>query len=202
MKDEILFWKYDWNRLVEAKKVTAQKEADNVRLSDFDRSQLDQLTSDICMKHSLSVPKLDLKSITVRQHEVNIDVGRDRMRSFTSDGPHFVKGTAIDVRIPFTGEPEMFKVKPNTWTTSVPRGRIEGSTLVFTISGVSLSKDEVKSQIDHQIEQLNTWLNFQVQSIGNFETELSLVVRQTLENRKRKLDGDVSLIAGLGYKTE
>ena len=202
MRDEALFWKYDWFAVVEAQKAAARKDAENMSKADFARQSLEELRVGLCEKYSLEVPALDVDNITVSQRETKIDVSHDRMRSFATRGPHYVKGTAIDVRVPFVGDPGMFNIKPTTWTTSLPRGRIEGNSVRFTISGTDLTPDKVKSEIDHRISEIQQWLGFQEKSVGNFPNELAQVSTQALEARKKKLDGDAELIAGLGYRTE
>jgi uncharacterized coiled-coil protein SlyX len=202
MRDEALFWEYDWFAVVEAQKAAIRRDAENMSKADFARQPLDELQADLCEKYSLEVPALDLDNITIKQRETDIDVSHDRMRYFSTGGPHYIKGTAIDVRVPFVGDPGMFKIKPTTWTTSLPRGRIEGSSVRFTISGTDLSPEKVKSEIDHRINEIQQWLGFQEQSIGNFPTELAQIAKQALEARIKKLESDSELIAGLGYRTE
>lgn len=202
MRDEALFWKYDWFAVVEAQKAAARKDAGNMSRADFARQSLEELRVSLCEKYSLEVPALDLDNITVNQRETEIDVSHDRMRYFSTGGPHYVKGTAIDVRVPFVGDPGMFNIKPTTWTTSLPRGRIEGNSVRFTISGTDLSPENVKSEIDHRISEIQQWLGFQETSVGNFPNELAQISKQALEARKKKLDADAELVAGLGYRTE
>lgn len=202
MSDDVLFWKYDWNRVVDAQKAAATKDADQMGKPDFDDITAEELTAQLCQKYSLEVPSLEVDNISVKQREIEIDISRDRIRYVSAGGPHYIKGTAVDVRIPFIGDPGMFNIKPNTWTTSVPRGRVEGNSIVFTISGTDLSQEKVKSQVDHQIKEIQQWLDFQKNSVGNFPNELAQVVKQALEARKKKLDADSNLISGLGYKVE
>ena len=202
MCDDVLFWEYDWNRVVEAQKMGATKDAGNMTKSDFENSSIEDLAEQLCEKYSLEVPKLDKDTISIKQREVEIDVSGDRDRYFSSHGPHYVQGTAIDVRVPFHGDPNMFKVKPNTWTTAIPRGRVEANSIVFTISGTDLTQDQVKAEINRKIGEIEQWLGFQGESIGNFPNELAQVVGQAVEARKKKLDADTELVSGLGYNVE
>ncbi|MDB5659368.1 MAG: hypothetical protein JWS10_1983 [Cypionkella sp.] len=202
MNDDILFWKHEWMSIVEAQKAALRKDVDRLTKSDFEQTGEEELANQLCTKYSLEVPKLGVDDISVKQREINIDVSRDRMRYSSSGGPHYLKGTAIDVRVPFQGDRGMFEIKPNTWTTSIPRGRLEGNSVLFTISGIDLSPAQVKSDIDRQIADLQLWLGFQEQSVGSFPVELAQVAKQALIVRKKKLSADADLISGLGYKME
>lgn len=170
--------------------------------ADFAARSLDELLATLCEKYSLKVPTLDLANVSVKQSEADIDVSHDWSRGFSTGGRHYVKGTVIDVRVPFLGDPGMFNLKLNTWTTSIPRGRVEGNSVRFTISGTDLAQQQVKADIDHRIAEIQEWLGFQQQSLGNFTQELAQTARQALEARKKKLDADSSLISGLGYRVE
>jgi len=140
MRDnQALFWEYDWNRVAEGQKVAANRDVESYIGTTFSGNSMEELADQLCDKYSLTVPELDLENISVKRWEVQIDVSNDRMRYFSGDGPHHRPGTAIDVRIPFSGDKDMFKIKPNTWTTSIPRGRVEGNSVVFTISGTKLA---------------------------------------------------------------
>ena len=202
MRDDVLFWKYDWSAVVENQKHGARDLASKLTAKAFSEKSVEELANEICEKYSLEVPNLDTENISVKQREVDIDVSNDRMRYFSSGGPHYVKGTAIDVRVPFSGDPAMFEVKPNTWTTVIPRGRVEGNSVVFTISGTDLKQEKVKTEIDRQVSDLKTWLGFQEKSMGNFTAELAQIAKQAVEARRTKIEADADLVSGLGYKTE
>ena len=198
MRDEALFWKYDWFAVVDAQKAAARNNVEKMSKADFDQHSLEELQAGLCEKYSLEVPALDLDNITVKQREVEIDVSHDQMRYFSTGGPHYVKGTAIDVQVPFVGDPSMFSIKPTTWTTSLPRGWIEGNSIRFTISGTDLSPEKVKSEIDHRISEIQQWLGFQQKSVGNFPDELAQITKQALDTRKSKLAADSDLIIRRG----
>jgi len=202
MHDDVLFWNYEWFDVAEAQKRAAQKDVDELRPEDFEGQSIDEITEIICEKYSLVPPQLDTTNTTVKPREVQIDVSHDRMRHFRDGGPHYVKGTAIDVRVPFNGDAGMFNVKPNTWTTSIPRGRVEGNSIVFTISGTDLTQEKVKASIDRETSEIQKWLGFQEKSVDGFSQQLELVVRQAIEVRKTKLSADADLISGLGYRIE
>lgn len=202
MRDDVLFWEYDWNQVVENQKVIATKDAGRMIKSDFESSSIEDLAKQLCEKYSLEVPKLDKDAISIKQREVEIDVSGDRDHYFSSDGPHYVQGTAIDVRVPFHGDPGMFKVKPNSWTTVNPRGRVEANSIVFTISGTDLTQDNVRAEVDRKVGEIEQWLGFQENSIGNFSSELAQVVGHAIVARKKKLDADADLVSGLGYDVE
>lgn len=202
MREDVLFWEYDWFGVVEAQKRAVQRDIDSLSDRDFENATTDEIVASVCEKFSLRAPTLDRENITVKQREVDIERGLERRGYFSDHGSYTVKGTAIDVRVPFDGDKEMFKVKPTTFTTVIPRGRIDGNSLLFTISGTDLTTDNVKSEIERRLNEVQQWLDFQSKSVGNFPTELSQIAKQAVDRRKDKLDADRELVSGLGFRTE
>jgi len=202
MQDDVLFWKYDCSGVAQAQKAAARKDIEKLSKQTFEIKSVDELRVELASKYSLEVPKLQKSDISVKLREVQIDVRGDRFRHYSSGGPHYVTGTAVDVRMPFTGDAEMFQVKPNIWTTSIPRGRVQSGALIYTVEDTSLSQEKVKSEIDFWVASVETWLGHLEQSISSFPQELSREIEGLLVARKMKVERDSSLISGLGYRIE
>ena len=96
----------------------------------------------------------------------------------------------------------MFNIEPNTWTTSIPRGRVEGNSIVFSVSGTDLSPEKVKSEISSSVSEIQQWLDFQSDSARGFPEALARVVKQAVEARHSKLAADNDLVSNLGFRVE
>lgn len=202
MHDEILFQECDWFKTIEAQKNAACNEANRLSESAFEEHSIEEIAAELCEKYSLIPPTLDTDKIKGKKRDIKIDVSHDRMRYFSGSGTRYVEGTAIDVRVPFSGDPKMFKLNPNIWSTSVAYGRVEGKSVVFTIGGINLSTEKVKDEINKRVAEIEKWLNYQSESVSGFSDELNKIVVEALEARKSKLNADNELIAGLGFKVE
>lgn len=197
----LLFWKHDWYSVMEAQKAGARKKIERMSASDLVAHQsLDELAASIATEFSMAPPVLDVENIDVWQREVEIEHRSqfgyidELRRSMTR------KGTAIDVRVPFNGEEEMFQVRPTSYNTNPPRGRISRGYIEFTITGTSLSAEIVKSEIERRIADINQYLDFQRSSVGNFSAEIQKVAYDALQARASKLNADRNLIEDLGYR--
>lgn len=202
MHDEILFWKYDWLDVSEEIKIGACKEADQLPEAVFKKREIAEISAELCKKHLPILPTLDTKNITHNVREIQIDGSRGRMQNFGNDGQQCVKGTAIDFLVPFDGDPEMFKVKPSSYRMSSPRGRVDGKFVIFTISGIALSANEIKTEISSKVAEVEEFLDYLSKSAHGFSEALDKAVVQALEARKLKLIADKELIAGLEFKAE
>ena len=200
MRDEILFWKRDWFAVVEGQKAGLRKRAQDLPADFFEDSSLDGIADQLVDEFSLNIPTIAPDEIEVSQCEIELEVsGRDD-RLFSSPGPQHVKGTAIDVHLPFTGDKDMFFVKPSTFTGFPPRGRVQDGSITFTIRGTNLTRETVAGEIDGVVKSISEFLAFQEKSLGKFPQEIREVAYQAVERREKKLASDKDLVSGLGFK--
>jgi len=101
-------------------------------------TSIDDLCSYFENNYRIDISVLQRDEIIADQQEIQIDVSgdyrrfiRDRNRSF------FMPGTAIEVSIPFNGEPEAFKIQPSMFTLNPPCGKVENGQLVLQHDGLA-----------------------------------------------------------------
>ena len=69
--------------------------------------------------------ELDLSRKTMRREETQVDVTDDPNRFGFPDGRRIiVPGIRVTVSTPYSGEPELWHLRPSTYRTSFPRGSI------------------------------------------------------------------------------
>lgn len=191
--DDLLFFSVEWHRAVEGQKQGAKKRAEGLTWEQFQKSSEDDLVAQIVEAFSLVPPTVTPENIEVSQREVDLQVDGWR-------GPVSRKGTAIDVRLPFTGDEGMFKLRPSSFDSNPPRGRVRGAYLVFTVQGIELSADQVRADIDRWVSAVQKYLGYQHESVKGFAEELRRVTESAVAERKKKLEADKGLISGLGFK--
>lgn len=197
---DVLFWEGDWFSVVEAQKQQMQRKIQNMSAADLAKKSIDERAGEIAAEFMLVPPTIFPDQIEVSQREADVNVSRYRDRNFGGEGSHYVKGTAIDVRLPFEGDRNMFRVRPTTYHHNPPRANAGANHIEFTIEGVNLTSDQAKARIDETVKAISEFLEFQKGSVGNLADQLRQLATQALQARKQKLDADRSLVAGLGYK--
>ncbi|MBV8798472.1 MAG: hypothetical protein JO208_01490 [Alphaproteobacteria bacterium] len=198
--DELLFWGRNWYTQTEAQKAGVIKKANSYFRGMFDKASLDQLADALVEEFNLVPPTVYVDRLDVSQREVELDVSRRGGYDYGfMHESRYVKGTAISVRIPFEGDAGMFQVRPTSMTLNPPRGRVEGGYVTFEISGVNLSRETVKAEIDQRVKSTVDYVDFQRKSIGNFPAELRRCAYEALQQRLDKLTADQDLVSGLGY---
>lgn len=162
-------------------------------------SSIDDLCDYFESKYRLDVPCLSREHAVADQRECEIDVSHDRNRYWSTPGPHYVKGTEISVSIPFSGEPELFRVRPTQYTLSPPCGTIRGNNLILIISGTAMDPNAVRTQIDRSIAQIEGYLTNLRTNTEPFNKGIRGQAKQQLEARREKLLRDQNLVAALGF---
>jgi len=97
-------------------------------------TNVDDLTEYLVGKFRIDVPELDEANMVVDQQEAQMDVSGDPQRTayfLGHGGPVYVTGALVIVEVPFSGDPEMFRVRPSTSDSAPPRGAVHNNALTF-----------------------------------------------------------------------
>src|SRR5258708_3793877 len=116
MPSDYLFSKVDWFSIEESQKRKMQQEIAELDSGRILGSSLNDLCEYFEGKYRVEAPQLDKGGIVADQQEREIDVSGDRDRHWSTPGPHYMKGTELSLTIPFSGDPETFKIRPSSFT--------------------------------------------------------------------------------------
>lgn len=102
--------------------------------------------------------------------------------------------------VPFKGDGELFQLRPNTYDFNPPRATIDGTVLVFSITGRALEKEQVQREIDTRLVAIERYLTNLIPNVDAHSNDLKWVVPEELQARAAKLKSDSDLVGGLGFK--
>ncbi|MEL6167649.1 MAG: hypothetical protein AAFR35_03095 [Pseudomonadota bacterium] len=200
-REDYLFHKGDWRP---TQKNLRKKLVDEIGTENGDKL-LNTSTNDLAKyyadKFVLKVPQLQSDEIVVDQRETQVDISQD-INGLKHDRsrPYHISGTAVDVEVPFTGDPIGFQIQPSTRNFNHPRAYVGDGVLQFTISGADLTADKVKAEIERRIASIEEHLGWLSNDVRVYNDGLLALATQTIERRKEKLLKDKSLLAELGFK--
>jgi hypothetical protein len=164
-------------------------------------TSVDDLTVYYEEKFRIDVPSLITDQIVVDQRETKIDVSHDQSRViFDRSRPFHITGTEIEVEIPFTGEAEVFKIQPTTYTMNPPQGEVRGNTIILRIVGTDLSAEKVRAEIDRAVKDIQDHLSTLHGNASGLHAQLPTQARSSIESRRQKLLADRNLVGSLGFK--
>ena len=147
-RDDYLFSKVDWFSVEEHQKTQLKNEVANYDGNRLLNTAVDDLCGYFEEKYRVDVPVLQREAIVADQREAQVDVSHRFDYAPRVRGPHHVPGTTVEITIPFTGDHQAFTVQPTTSSLNPPRATVRNNSLVLEITGMDMSADKVRSEID------------------------------------------------------
>ena len=196
---ELLFHKYDINRLGELQLANAGKEIGSYEPDRLLNTPTDDLIAYFAQKYRIDLPVLHRDQAYVDQTEGKVKVFDYFSHGFDGHARREVTGTHIELTVPFTGDHQMFFVRPNTFDSGPPRAIVGQDNITLKITGRDLKPEQVQNGFNSTLADIERYLGWQKPTIDQFNVQLTNNVRQTIETRKAKLLADRNLVAGLGF---
>lgn len=136
-----------------------------------------------------------------KQKSININVSNDIRRGFFFGETASVKGTQIEIAIPFEGAQTLWTLRPSiTRLSGYPDIEISGNEVVFNVSfpDDSANPDRLRSDIQGYIDSL-------IDAVGNIKREVDShnhsapnTIRQALEQKREIAKSAIGAVAALG----
>lgn len=154
------------------------------------------LTDEIVERFRLDVPVLDRASVVqLPNKEVEIDVSHDWARVFHTPGPHYVKGTALRIAIPFKGEAALFRYGSSPFNSPIP-GEIRGDTIILTYSAEHPDAAIARADFENRMGRIESMLQMARGPADEWNRQLPAIVDSRLQQRRAKLERDQGLTLG------
>lgn len=184
---DLLFAKYDLSSVIRNHAGMAQKEVDG-----FDEDYLlgaseSDLVAYVVSKVSLEVPQLG-EAFMLEPIEVDVSVGHDPMWGRSYGQSDKVKGYRVEIRVPFTGDPDLFLCRPSSFNFNPPRAEVGHNYLLLIAQHPGqLDPVQVKQGFDQTLKQIREYLANVEADCKKFHAGLEAVVRQMLSVRKNRI---------------
>jgi hypothetical protein len=163
-------------------------------------TDIDALTTYFVEKYTLTTPVLDEQHISVDQVEMQIDVSQDPRRMILDRSrPFYITGTRVTHYVPFTGNADLFSLRPSYYSSRFPTATITGNELAFIDDDTSHDATSMQAAFAdalNETKKLLAWCDNDVQPYNN---ALPAAARERLTLRHDKLTKDQQLVQTLGY---
>jgi hypothetical protein len=158
----------------------------------------DELLADFVERFHLSVPILDRKAtVQLPTEDVDVNVSGDFRRPFLDPNrPHYVKGTAIRIAVPFEGEAILFKYGVSPLNSPIP-GEIRDDTVVLSHIAEHPDSAVVRREFENNLDRIENMLDMVRGPAEEWNRGLPALLRECLQQRRSKLERDQGL--SLGY---
>ena len=104
-------------------------------------------------------------------------------------GRGMVDGVIATRRYRFTGQAELFGMRPSSWSTMLPYGRVEFDHVVIGWSGRGDDAEAIKTELDSQEKTLREYVGNSVRQIEEHNQQLQGLLAQAVANRRQQLQG-------------
>ena len=204
MRRQYLFGDVDMFSVIEHQKQQAAKRVQEISAERLRTADEEELVRQIVEEYRLDVPVIKEDKIYVAEHgEAQVDVSRDFMRAISDRSrPFYVTGVKVVIAVPFEGDAELFKVQPNTYTTTRPAGEIVGNEIRLTYTQAEPNSDAIKNAYTKTVQEIKQYLDWQRPSAEDCNSQLASLVRQRISERKQKLAAGAGMIDSLGLPTK
>lgn len=157
---------------------------------------VDDLVAQLVNEFTLNVPVLRRDAIQqLPSEEIDIDVSRDPRRIFMSRGPHYAKGTALYIAVPFDGDPALFKYPSSSFGLRV-EGEVVANTIVLMHCAEQADAAAAKTDFDARLGEIDNTLNFLRGKTQEWNDQLPQLVRSRIAERRAKLERDKGVTLG------
>jgi hypothetical protein len=176
-------------------KVTAHR-AETMDDKNARDGDLDELVAEIVAEGAVEIPKLDRAGISFERQQ-RTDRGHDRWGD-----PYERQRSVLVFDVPFTGDSQVFSIRPSKSDTSPPRAQIVGRALRFTLADEP-EPEKVKRALDAELDSVEKYLEWHREMWVGVGDEIAREARRLLETRKEKLGQQQKADEGLasfGFK--
>lgn len=135
------------------------------------------------------------------QSGTQIDVSRDPMRMVFPGERALIRGTQLDIAIPFEGDPILWHVRASSWSLSgYPTIDIRDSFIIIKVAFPDDSADpqRLKSEIDSKVRSLLDAVENLKRDVEAHNTSAPQTIRGTLEDKINTARATIGAVAALG----
>lgn len=205
---DILFHEHDLAGTLRNNLERTHIEVDSIPENQFLHSNDETLYDHVFSMLEILPIELHEASMTQETKESQVDVRYDTNRFITDKNePCYVPGLQITVSIPFSGDPNLWKCRPSTYTLNPPRAHINTSSrerydgsLEITFNRPSDVLDDgqaLRNDLDSILNNIKSYLENIKKDIEVYNQQLPGKIRQCISARRERLQKHGKVIATL-----
>lgn len=148
-------------------------------------------------KYTIQPIELHRDQLSASTYEAQIPAERHPHTYCVDSGKSYVRDI-IKFHLPFTGEPQLLKVRASTYSLSAPRITVEDNCICFEIINFNLTPEGIKQESERIINSLISQNQYLTNDLNNFNRTIESIASQAFDARKQHLLNKRGLMAALG----
>jgi len=206
VNDDSLFDELRWFEWTNQREQKMIQEIKNLDRETVMSTGLDEWCDYFERKYRAASLQVDFDNIEMSDAEVDVNLSR-RSRGlgfaygFSDDhdeGAFIKKGTRFSFHLGFSGDAELFKVQPSSYSSHEPIGSIKNGEFVFSVTMLEHNQATLKKEKESNITALREWLGVQQRDVEKFNETVRPTARRLIEERQEKGRRDQALVQSLG----
>jgi hypothetical protein len=142
-------------------------------------------------RYAVEAPSLNVDDVWMDPPEaVQVDVSWDHFRRVIRDPsrPAYVPGHRTLVHIPFSGEKDVLKLRPSSYTLNPPNAWVADGELQLVVEYADDTPASVKAEADELIRKVTQHLDLARGDIEHFNSGLLNIAQMAVRNRRERIE--------------
>jgi len=196
-RSDLLFYGNDLSAVLRANLEGAKSDVDQIPETQFIRSSDGDIVEHVYSKREVIPLELHEDQKEMDTQETQVDVRHDFNRAvFDKSRPCMIAGLRITVIVPFSGDANLWRCQPSTFTLNPPRGQVRASRdsnggrleVVLERPSDSLGDGgEIKREIENTLRSVQNYLSNMKRDVDAHNKQLRAHIQQCAANRRARL---------------
>lgn len=148
-------------------------------------------------KYTIHPIELHRDQLSVSTYEAQIPAERHPHTYWVDSGESYTRDI-IKFHLPFTGDPQLLRVRASTYSLSAPRITVEDNCICFEIINFNLTPESIKQESERIINSLVSQNQHLTNDLDNFNRSVESIASQAFDARMQQLLNKSGLMAALG----
>lgn len=195
-----LFSKIDSFQLLENVKNQLVQHLDSISEADLLNMDISQLTNQIFQKFYFDVPEIfedKIENDFIRK-KVATDGDPNYFHGF-NHGNSVVDGAEYQFFLPFTGDSNLFNVRPSLYSFHSPSAEVRNSELLFSYDSPRQDSEEIKRRFDRDFSSFKQTFQHLKNQLIEFNRMLPTFIEEKIKKKTEKLQKTHQAAASLGF---
>jgi hypothetical protein len=205
-RDDALFCAGDLDATLRAQAATLSAKVDAIPQDQLMNAPEDELVEHIVAQLSVEPLMLYEDRAQLDQHEARLDVSDWPSRNhFREPGPIYVPAVQVIVMMPYSGDPQLWRLRPNQWLSVYPRavvinkGQPSAGTLVFDlVQPADEDPAKFKTTLDLELKTIRHYIEAQRKQVDAFNGALAGQARAAIQARRARIEKHMGIESLLG----
>jgi hypothetical protein len=157
----------------------------------------DEYIAHLVSEYSIPPLVIHKDELIVSTHEEMIPAEMHPHSYFVDPGRSYSKDVIV-FHLPFSGQPELLKVRASTYSLSAPLITVENGSINFRIINFNLDAERIKQESNQIIQSIESQNSYLTKDLESFNASIAQHASQVFDARKNQLLNKNNLIASLG----